>query len=103
MKLSGIRLAWVGLSVLVVAVAAAPKEGEKGVGAFASLEKNQSVTVKEVAGRYEIVVVPGVEDGHRIVEIGQDSIVLLDPSGVTETRIPIYSIKAITVTRLPKK
>lgn len=48
-------------------------------------------------------VVPGVDLGHKVVEVGTDFIVVEDLVGVTETRIPIYSIKAVTITRLPKK
>jgi len=103
MKLSAMHWIGLGLLLLAVAVAAAPKAEDKPVGVFAPLEKGQTVTVKEAGGRYEVVVAPGVELGHKIVEVGPDFIVVLDASGVTETRIPIYSIKAVTVTRLPKK
>lgn len=70
---------------------------------LAPLEKGSKVAIKEAAGRFEINVVPGMAEGHTVAEVGGDFVVLVDPSGVTETRIPIYSIKAITVTRVPKK
>jgi hypothetical protein len=35
--------------------------------------------------------------------VGQDYIVVEDIAGVAETRIPIYSVKSVKVTRLPRK
>ena len=102
MKLLGISLV---VLLVALAPAAAPKADEKAPGVFAPLEKGSKVALKEVGGRYEISVVPGLAEGHTVAEVGGggDFVVLVDPSGVTETRIPIYSVKAVTVTRLPKK
>src|SRR5689334_21223735 len=90
------------LMALATAVAAGPKE-KKGSGIFAPLKEGQTVALKEAGGRYEIALVPGLEAGHKVVEIGPDYIVLTDAAGVTETRIPVCSVKAVTVTRLPRK
>ena len=92
-----------GLLVLAMAVAAAPKANEPASGVLAPLKKGQTVALKDVGGRYEITLVPGVELGHKVVEVGPDFIVLLDASGVDETRIPIFAVKAVRVTRIPKK
>jgi hypothetical protein len=91
-----------GVLLLVLATAAAEAGDDKG-GIFAPLEEGQKVVLKEVGDRYQISVVPGLGTGHKIVEVGSDYIVLLDPAGVNEVRIPIYSVKSVTVTRLPRK
>jgi hypothetical protein len=100
------RHSWAAVGVLLVAlataVAAGPKQ-EKGGGIFAPLKEGQTVALKEAGGRFEIAVVPGLEAGHKVVEVGPDFIVLVDAAGVTETRIPVWSVKAVTVTRLPRK
>ncbi len=103
MKTAGFSLAVATALLVALAPAAAPKADDKAPGVFAPLEKGSKVVFKEVGGRYEINVVPGLADGHTVAEVGGDFVVLVDPSEVTETRIPIYSIKAVVVTRLPKK
>ena len=87
--------------VVAVLAAAAPKDVATGV--FAPLEKGQVVALKETPGGYQIGVVPGVELAYKVVEVGGDYVVLADAAGVTETRIPVYAVKAVTVTRLPGK
>jgi len=90
------------LGAVLVTIAAAPKD-EKHTGIFTPLEKGQTVSVKDVAGRYQIGVVPGLELAQKVIEVGPDFVVLEDASGLVQTRIPVYSIRAVTVTKLPKK
>ena len=71
-------------------------------GFLAVLKEGQSVSVKEVGGRYEITVIKGVQAAHKIIEVGSDYLVVEDIAGVTETRIPIYSIKSIVRLKVPK-
>ena len=90
------------MTAITGAIAAQPKENK--VGIFASLDKGQKVSLKETAQGFEIGVFPGVEQlGYTITEIGQDYIVLEDITGVSETRIPVYSIKTIKTIKLPAK
>ena len=100
------KIAWLGLGLitLVALVAAAEPRAENKAGRFfAVLEKGQKVSLKETAAGYQIGVMPGVELGVTVKDIGADFIVLEDLATITETRISIYAIKSITVTRLPKK
>jgi hypothetical protein len=99
------RVAVVVLVVLsfVLGTAAAPRGGGRKAGLFAPLEVGQKVGLKERAGGYEIGVVPGVPLGHKVLEVGVDYVVLEDFAGVTETRIPVYAVRAVVVTRLPKE
>lgn len=68
-----------------------------------ALQKDQKVALKEAGGGYQIGVVQGVPLGHKVVEVGSDYVVLEDIAGITETRIPIYAIRAVTVTRIEKQ
>jgi len=72
-------------------------------GFFSALQEGQSITLRENAGRYEITLMANVRLGHRVIEIGTDYVVVVDAAGVTETRIPIYSIKSIVRIRLPRE
>lgn len=72
---------------------------------LSTLKEGQPVSIKEISGRYEISILEGVPvvQGHKVLEIGSDFLVVNDVSGITETHIPIWSIKAIIRVRLPKK
>ena len=50
-----------------------------------------------------IAVTEEVRLGQRIIEVGFDYLVVEDVAGVTETRISIYSIKAIVRLKSPRK
>jgi len=78
---------------------------EKQPTFLSALKEGQPVSLKEVSGRYEITTVEGVAavQGHKVVEIGNDYIVVQDIAGVTESRIPVYSVKAIIRLKVPKK
>lgn len=89
------------LALVAVLAAAAPNADH--VGVFAPLGKGSRVTLRETPGGYLIALTPGVELGHAVQEVGADYLVLLDPAGVTETRIPVAAVKAVTVTRVPAK
>jgi hypothetical protein len=69
-------------------------------GFLSVLKEGQAVVLKETAGRYEITLMEG---GHKVIEVGPDYVVVEDLAGVTETRIPIYSIKSITRIKGPKR
>ena len=59
------------------------------------LRKNQVVQLKEVDGRFVINIINGMRVGHKVIEVGDDYILIEEPSGYIETRIPVYSIKSI--------
>jgi hypothetical protein len=90
------------VAALAVGIAAAPKvDGRKGV--LAPLEVGQQVSLKESAGGFTISVVQGVPLGQKVVEVGAEYVVLEDPTGTVQTRVPITSVRAVVVTRLPKE
>ena len=73
-------------------------------GVLAVLHAGQPVNLKEANGRYEIGIIENVPGplGQKVIEVGTDYLVLEDITGVTQTRLPIYSIKAITTLKVGK-
>lgn len=69
-------------------------------GFLSVLKEGQGVVLKESAGRYEITLMEG---GHKVIEVGPDYVVVEDLAGVTETRIPVFSIKSINRIKGPKR
>ena len=89
-----------GVVIFGASLAFSQKGGERrgGEGILSVLSKGQAVSVKDVSGRYEIGVMPNAEMlGYKVVVVGSDYVVLQDIAGVTELRIPIYSIKAVSI------
>ncbi|MGE3406439.1 MAG: hypothetical protein AB7I37_06450 [Pirellulales bacterium] len=78
---------------------------EKQPTFLSALKEGQHVSLKQDAGRYEISTVEGVAavQGYKVMEIGADYVVIQDVAGVTESRIPLWSIKAITRLKVPKR
>ena len=89
-----------GLVVLGASLAFSQRSGERrsGEGVLGVLYKGQAVSIKESSGGYEIGVMPKVDMlGYKVVAVGIDYLVVQDIAGVTELRIPIYSIRAVSV------
>ncbi len=85
------------LTTLVTLSLPATGQGEDkpSKGFLSALKEGQSVSVKEVAGRYDITMMTDMRLGHTVKEIGNDYLVVEDAAGLTETRIPVFSIKSI--------
>lgn len=63
---------------------------------FTPLKAGQSVTLKERAGLYEV----GTTDEagpltHKVVEVGDDFLVVRDEAGSVESRIPVTAVRAV--------
>ena len=78
---------------------------EKQPTFLSALKEGQHVSLKQDAGRFEITTVEGVAavQSHKVMEIGADYVVIQDVAGVSESRIPLWSIKAIIRLKVPKK
>ena len=100
---------FIAIAVLVLAVQYAssdPPRAETGKGVLAVLRADQPVAVKEVAGgRYEIsfFAKQTTSLGHRVIEVGNDYVTVEDIAKVTETRIPVFSIKCVSVLKVGAK
>ena len=70
---------------------------------LSALKEGQVVSVKEVAGKYELTVMKNAPVGSKVIEVGTDYVVLEDPAGVMETRVHVTSIKSIIRLKLPKE
>lgn len=72
-------------------------------GFLSALKEGQSVTMKEVAGRFEISFDDAVPNlSHTIIKIGPDFVTVEDLGGLIETTIPVYSVKSIIRFKVPK-
>ena len=73
-----------------------------GSGVLSVLAKGQPVNLKDAAGRYTITILPKGPDTlpYKISEIGQDYVVVQDSVGITELRIPLWSIKEVQVLKV---
>lgn len=67
------------------------------------LKKDQKVGLTETSNGYQIIVYKNPVNGlmpYKILEVGNDYIVIEDFTGVKEIRIPIYSIKSIQTIKI---
>ena len=71
---------------------------------LSALRKDQPVVMKEIAGRFEITMMNGTPElfSHKVIEVGDDFLVVEDLAAVSETQIPIFSIKSIVMIKSPK-
>ena len=81
---------------------AAPPAERKETTFLEHLTPGRAVSLTEKDGRYEVGLFP--ENfrplGHKVIEIGPNYVVLRDFVGITDTIVPIYSLKAIKVLRV---
>jgi len=89
------------VAVASLAISKQPTPEQTGRGVLSVLSKGQAVSVKEGAGRYEIGILTEGMDvlGYNVLEVGQDYVVVQDLAGITELRIPIWSIQAVQVVK----
>ena len=73
-------------------------------GFLSALKQGQAVSLTEVAGRFEISTFDDIPVplGYKITEVGNDYLTVVDITDVSETRIPVYSIKSIVRLKVPK-
>ena len=74
-------------------------------GFLSALKTGQGIMFKEVAGRFEVSMFDDDTQtlSHKVIEVGTDFLTIEDIGGLTETRLPIYSIKSIVRLKVPKK
>jgi hypothetical protein len=90
----------IALVFFTIALALGADEINKPKGVFSSLKIGQSVTLKEEATGITISFFDEeLPMTHTITETGDEFIVVRDIADVTETTIPVYSIKKIVKIR----
>ena len=84
------------LMLATAAVVLGAPEAPKTKGIFSTLKAGQSVNLKNDGAAYSITVYDGdLPTSHTVVEIGENYVVFQDVAGVTETTVPVYSVKSI--------
>lgn len=95
------KVACVGFVLLVAIGATRSQDNPKNF--FSGLKIGQIIAVKEVSGKYELLFQEKTPVGSKVIEIGDDYLVLEDPSGLVEIRIHVTSIKNVTRWQQPKE
>jgi hypothetical protein len=101
------KLSWMCLGLLgalLVTTATRSAEDAKGSkGASSSLRVGQPVSLKDEGSAFTITFFdPDLPQSHKVIEIGDNFIVVRDIAEVTETTIPIYSVKSIVKVKASK-
>jgi hypothetical protein len=89
---------WIGLGVVVVAVAVVlgADETKRPKGVFSAFRVGQSVSLRDEGSAFTITFFePELQQSHKVIEIGDNFIVVRDIAEITETTVPIYAVKAI--------
>jgi hypothetical protein len=79
----------------------AQRDGDRA-GLLAPLSVGNRILLKEAAEGYTIRVKPGLTEGPSVVEVGADYLVVEEPAGSVQTRIPVWSIRSVAVERVGK-
>jgi len=89
--------------MIVLATSAGMTPAERA-GALEPLRPGLAITLTEAADRFEIGILPGVPGPlvHEVTAVGEDYVAVKDIAGVTETVIPLFSIKCVKTMRLPR-
>jgi hypothetical protein len=90
MKRIVLLLPIIAVLLLTIGATDAPKRT-----VFSGLKVGQPVGLKDHGAAFEISVIDDVPQSHKVIEIGDDFVVLEDIAEVTQTTIPVYSVKAI--------
>ena len=85
-----------------LATSKATTSAPSGSGVLSVLAKGLPVNLKDAAGRYTITILPKGPNTlpYKIAEVGPDYVVVQDSVGVTELRIPLWSIKEVQVLKV---
>ncbi len=88
------RIVWLPVIAVLLLTIGATDVPKKTV--FSGLKVGQQVGLKDHGTAFEISVLSeDVPQSHKVIEIGEDFLVLEDVAEVTQTTIPVYSIKAV--------
>ena len=88
---------WIGFVLAAVIVAFGADDAKNPKGVFFSLTVGQQVTVRQEPSGFTISYFDDdtVPLTHKIIEIGDDFIVVEDVAATRETTVPIYALRSI--------
>lgn len=88
------------LTMALGATSKSDNDAKSRRGVFATLRVGQAVNLKDAGAGYEISTFDtDVPQGHTVLEVENDYVVLRDIAKVTEIRIPIYAVKSVSLIR----
>ena len=92
------------IAVMVLVSARGVEEPKEPSGIFSMLKVGQRVTLKDEGSAFSLSFFDEeISLAHMIIEIGTDYVVVQDIADVTQTTIPIYSVKSIEKVRVKGK
>lgn len=92
------------LAVLTISAVCGAKDAKQTKGVFSGLTIGQSMSLKDEGSAFTITFFdPELPQSHKIIEIGENFIVVRDIAEITDTLVPIYSIKSIVKVRTKPK
>jgi hypothetical protein len=93
---------WLVLVAVVLALSSslANEAPRKPRGIFSSLKVGQPVNLKDHGAAFSISFLDeGLPLTHKVVEISDDYVVVEEIAGMTETVVPVYSLRGVVRTR----
>lgn len=80
---------------------AAEKDATAKAGFLDRLKPGQPVSIEERNGRFFIGIMPKAFRplGHKVIEVGQDYVMVRDLAEINDTVIPAFSVSAIRILR----
>jgi hypothetical protein len=97
------KLVGVTVVMLLFAVTLGADETKNPKGVFSALKVGQSVSLKDEGSAFTITFFePDLPQSHKVIEIGDNFIVVRDIAEVTDTTILLYSVKAIVKVKASK-
>ncbi len=93
---------WIWIIVVLVAVATAfGADVKKLNGVFSGLKVGQHVKMTDHGTVFTISYFESeIEFPHKVVEIGENYIVVRDVVGIKEIRIPVYAVKSVVKVKM---
>jgi len=96
---------WTWPLAAIVLIALSPsfavEAPKKPKGIFLSLKVGQPVNLKDHGSAFSISFLDeGLPLTHKVIEVGNDYVVVEDIAGVMDTLVPVYSLKGIVKTRV---
>jgi hypothetical protein len=82
--------------VLLIAMTLGADATKKPKGVFSALKVGQSVSLKDEGSAFTLTVFePDLPQSHKVIEVGDNFIVVRDIAGISDTTIPVFSLKSI--------
>lgn len=87
------------LALAIMHVASLGQAPTKASGVLSVLHAGQAAVLTDTPGGFEISIFANEKPqlSHEVIEVGSDFVVVRDATKIRETRIPLWSVKAVVV------